>query len=897
MIFQLIVAVVSAVFTYAKQRKMQKRMEAEADARKGFKVTTKGEPAPLPIPYGRNKLGAVLTAVRTNSSYIAPTQINSDAKTWRWGGDEGLNSDIIFDKAGQRRNQFLTAQYAICQGGIESIKHVEVDDQDWNSKELRFGQRIHTHTDGGEADFLATANGLPATNTFVDTAYATAAFHLDRDDPQYYNIPNMAFYVWGMKIPNIGRSGTPGNYTYTYDRNGTKEYSNNSALVLLDYLTADYGMGLSNDDVNLESFYNAAVLCSSSVNTALGMGPVTRQGKIWGGVNPTTSGQTANYLGGLDVRTNAGESNLILSASGYDGVDVEAFMTDAQNSTGMFADTNTSGVRFSLGGGNTTYFMEDSSASSWTFNPTDSSIRVPLADVTPENGSPAITTATEFLPEEASMLMVDIKYPVGTVPLYECNVTLDPSNPIRDNVDEILLSMGNADLIWSEGKYKLQLEYPATQLELRTMAENTLIITDDILRTSQIKISYPKATERLNQCTIRYNNEQEDFASATATWPETDSAVHTALLAEDNGVVLNASMTMGAITDPYHAMARAEQFVRESRRSVIYEFEIFAEGYALEPGDYIKLNSELNDLTHEDDTALVVGVALTENMTMKIEAVRTHADDLAWNIEDTELSPYPQVTSFKNYPPEINNAAIAELDLTDDSVTGYYVDTEKQRVFLRWDGDVFGSQVDKYLIEVRENASTDDNQWVTVGETANEIIYHIPGNPQLNLYYRIKSVSQTGKRSTASTIVGPVNVAGISLKGDEGTAGVKGDLGPQGVKGTTGNKGITGAQGTPGAKGAPGDKGLKGIQGAQGETGAQGAKGSTGSKGITGLQGLQGDQGAKGSTGLQGAKGSTGSKGITGLQGSKVTKVLKVPLALKVSLVSKAYKGLKVLRC
>jgi len=754
MIWQIIIAVVTAVFTLTKQQKMKKKMEAEADARKGFKATVKGEPISLPILYGRNKVGAVVTAAKTSSSYTAPSSTPSGAEKWALSGNNGLASSISFSKAKKRRNQFLTVQYAICQDGINKIQDIEVDEQAWNARELQFGQRIHTYTEGGTADTLATSNGLSSSNKFTKCAYATGVFHLDRDDPQYYGIPSVSFYVQGKKVPNISRTGSPGSYVYTYSRTSNLLYTTNPALILLDYMTADYGMGLATSDLNIGSFFDAAAICGSTVNPSNGLGAINKQGKVWSGTGYYSSGYSR-----LNVGTQFGNSYLSLSATG--NASALNVYTNFNNGSGPFVGGQP--LTFNTGGGNIYTIPQDASAVG-SYNSTTERWDIPLSNVVPDNAQvPTIGTSTELSTEEISIVTIRESYNTDELPLYECNVTLNPAAPIRDNVDEILLSMGNADLIWSEGKYKLQLQYPSSQTVLKTIAENTLVITDDILKTSAIKTSYPRSTERLNQCTVRYNNEQEDFATATATWPSSGSTVHNDYLTEDSGVVLNASLTIGAITDPYHATARAEQFVRESRRLVIYEFECFAEAYSLEPGDYIKFNSELNDLTSDYDTALVTGVELTEQMTVKIEAVRTNASDLAWNTEDEISSPYPEITSFLTLPPSISNSAISEVQLSNASITGYYVDEEKQRVFLRWDGDVFGTQVDKYLVEVRENASTNDDKWVTVGETSNEIIYHVPGNPNNDQYYRVKSISQGGSRSQPSAPIGPVDVTSINL--------------------------------------------------------------------------------------------------------------------------------------
>jgi hypothetical protein len=46
------------------------------------------------------------------------------------------------------------------------------------------------------------------------------------------------------------------------------------------------------------------------------------------------------------------------------------------------------------------------------------------------------------------------------LPLYECNIIVDVTKTVRANVESILSTMGDARLVWSGGKYKLNLQYP-----------------------------------------------------------------------------------------------------------------------------------------------------------------------------------------------------------------------------------------------------------------------------------------------------------------------------------------------------------------------------------------------------------------------------------------------------
>jgi hypothetical protein len=73
-----------------------------------------------------------------------------------------------------------------------------------------------------------------------------------------------------MKVPTI--VGNAGSRSL-----GAKAYSNNSALCVLDYLTnPDYGLGLSADKLDLDTFYNAAVICDTVV-----FPNAPKQGAFW----------------------------------------------------------------------------------------------------------------------------------------------------------------------------------------------------------------------------------------------------------------------------------------------------------------------------------------------------------------------------------------------------------------------------------------------------------------------------------------------------------------------------------------------------------------------------------------------------------------------------------------
>ena len=243
----------------AENERRRAEAEAAADKRKGFIFTISGEAAPLPIVYGKQMIGGIETSHKVSNSYLA--------------GDESLADKVLFETLGSSgtgsKNEFLHVQYALCHEGIEGVQWIKVNGVDYNEENSKFDHRFRIYNNGGTADPAATANGFPSTNTFTGTANVSATYKLNRDDYNYAGVPSVQFLVKGRKIKTIVRSGAGTDLSpYSYALSSTSSYSNNPAYCLLDYLmSANFGRGLPESEIDLESFYNAAKVCDTIVMT------------------------------------------------------------------------------------------------------------------------------------------------------------------------------------------------------------------------------------------------------------------------------------------------------------------------------------------------------------------------------------------------------------------------------------------------------------------------------------------------------------------------------------------------------------------------------------------------------------------------------------------------------
>ena len=433
-IISLVFTVVSTAYQINQAKKQRDAAKKAEEARKGFEFVTDMPASTLPIVYGRALVGGVrvYATTRNNFNYTTP---NSD-KVFLAGAsgipEETVNEVSVevdprtglpntttvqttrpaiesrklnSNKTGTK-NEFLFIQQVLCQGPIHNVYDATIDrslDIDEPSlggidnktpkrnTKSKAAFRIDVHYGDGEraCEIMRVNDGYRQDAKFPNMAYVTGVFCLDRDNPQLNNVPDMQFYVEGRKVRKIN-VGVLSN---------TREYSNNPAWCLLDYLLDDTsGKGLSIDQIDLSSFEAAAQLCDTAVLSNAVMG-----GKVW----------------------------------------------------------------------------------------------------QPMDGSRNVTRRT--------------------IPLYECNIIIDTEKNLRDNVQSILSTMGDARLVWSQGKYKLILQYPQTNNDIELAAHLT---DDDLVMGEEISIAWPNSGERMNFATIKFHDEAMDFKENTVSWPPKEAGIY-----------------------------------------------------------------------------------------------------------------------------------------------------------------------------------------------------------------------------------------------------------------------------------------------------------------------------------------------------------------------------------
>ena len=230
-------------------------------AAQGVTVTKNGTNIALPVVYGFRRIGGAL----------------------------------VYAETGSTNNQYLYTAYALCEGPIEGIKRIIVDD-------VALPLPSNFYTDGAVVDVTSgkfngrikfqVRYGYQATNSNVDSnlrgpnwdkkqrPFTRAAFVVMRfywkeiktqedadNNPFKGGIPNVYFDILGKRVMDVRRYSTPYS-NFAYDPFSTANpYSFNPANCILDYmLNPEYGAGLTESQIDFESFKVAAKKYAQTVS-------------------------------------------------------------------------------------------------------------------------------------------------------------------------------------------------------------------------------------------------------------------------------------------------------------------------------------------------------------------------------------------------------------------------------------------------------------------------------------------------------------------------------------------------------------------------------------------------------------------------------------------------------
>lgn len=638
------------------------------------------------IPFKKNGDGSYDTATKPNLAieFPAPTQ-----------GTE----DKLANSVRGKKHEYFYIQQAICHAGINDIIAVDVDDRPHSAAELKEGLRLHVYSQGGVADPLMYLVDPSRENAkFTGVSYLTGVFKLDRDDPQYSNTPEVKCYIEGMRVYDIEYANG------VYSLSATKTYSNNPARCLLDYLLSKaYGKGLDIEEVDLESFYRAKLICDIIVEQ-----DAILNGRYWKAKNLYTRDiplyelnvtiDTAKpirdnietileAMGLAELIWSDGKYKLSLNypllpevGHTYQSGDTLQFYHDGktrilratQTTTALPTQLNTAAEGASnnvWADDHVVYVTDDDlvldSETPVTINWADAQTRLNFATVRFLNEAKLFAEDSVSWPKKSSSVPYETAQLAATITANSLSNIVTFSSPVTLPVDTILVV---------NDKYLGKLSGAATNSVSATLTGLAMMTVTDAVCSHGIGPNLY----------MHY------------------------LIDKDNRVTLEGDFFESSITTYQHAIAKAEQRVRTTRDLVTYGFKLTLDKFEVEPNDFIHIRSEA--LGIDDLLLTAVEVSPQKGGIIEVSASSFDARMLAWNALDSEQPTYD--SPYWSPIGQASGLAIADLPNSNLVTTAYK---------LSWtpaDDNRVSQYLVRYTTDKIEKVSELDTVWTDLGTVA-----------------------------------------------------------------------------------------------------------------------------------------------------------------------------------
>lgn len=633
--------VTSTIYQSRQMKKLKRQQEEAADKAKGIMVPSDSPSGALPIIYGKTKVGGSRVFVKTASNIVGATNLTYD-RSFVSGLGESNNVTAV----GGEKNEYLFLEQAIAAYGVSDVSALFINDilitpstleNIPEAKKFANSFWIGASYSGNTSNPHIVAN-FPerATATFSNIANLSGIFKINRDDPQYQGVPEITVAVKGKKIKSVQR--TLVNNLYVYSLSPTATYSNNSALVLLDYMVNHANIDISN--IDLESFYRSAQICDTVVDT----------NKVFGGEIESPSiykSATANAL-----------SNQLTVATGASELLVGMYVSGPSILPGTsIVSINGSTITLSkvIGNAITDTFLRFSGTKRdiklYTFNGaivTDNKYR--------DNINTILQTMTQ-----ATLVWSEGKY----------NLILD--YPANNEAINLAYTITDDDLIAES----ISISWPDIESKYNRCEVK---FTNEALDFQDDSVYWPGD----QNTTFNFSNNLKAMLVSAGIVDETDTSINEdelrqLFITQDNGAELQTSIDLPGVVDKYHALAKAEEVVLASRYSKDFTFTVRNVGVILEPGDIILLNSEVLNLPTPEYIKLT-SVAAKEDGSVEISGSSFHTGLLSWNEKQNQELISKSYFNFEltapanfQFSPVSSNSSLSSGSLSWNSAANYSV--------------------------------------------------------------------------------------------------------------------------------------------------------------------------------------------------------------------------------
>jgi len=670
----------------------------------------------------------------------------------------------VFLESSGNDNQYLYMAGVVCEGEIEEIEQIFIDD-----KQVIFdGDLDHgviREVSGGDANFYKDSSHIQVqafngTDTQVASSILTnstnwtsnhklsgvcyVAFRFKWNQDIFSSIPQVRVTLKGKKI---------------YDpRDASTSWTPNSALVLLDYLrNSRYGKGLPDSafESDFASFKTAATDADSIIQprTEIFSSVAGFKQQLFNGYysdnpnwfvnkSPTSSSQVTSISG---VGTNPYHSRRYYGYFTAPSSATFDFQTDSDDSSRVYigdASQTVDNLFKEVEGNRGSKLVVNNSG--WHGNQTASGSKTLVSgSVYPViiyyGNAPSNSNLTFRWRVSGGSYSTDLSsnfssgsYVSDVVPAiikFESNAVIDTDQKVIENVKKLLNPMRSL-FTYNNGVYKLKIEGTGTAVKT--------ITADHVV--GGAKVLGERKNNKYNRVIGTYVNPFKNWQNDTVSFPPADDSnvatefKHATMLADDNGTLLEGNFQFPNVTSQYNAEALCEVILRRSRNQLQIQLTLTSEFLELEIGDIVAITYPSGGF--DAKPFRVLGLEINEDLTINVQLFE-HQDNFYDFNEKNPIATIPDTTL-----PNPNSVQAPSIDSVSDEVIELFDGSVVSKLIVNLSNT--DSFADEFEVQYKESTATD---YRLMRRGSNQIIEKYPVKEGVIYDIRARTINSLGVKS------------------------------------------------------------------------------------------------------------------------------------------------------
>lgn len=319
----------------------------------------------------------------------------------------------------------------------------------------------------------------------------------------------------------------------------------------------------------------------------------------------------------------------------------------------------------------------------------------------------------------------------------EFDGVLDTGTSLLNNVKSILASF-NGIMPYQAGQYFVKIHHGGNLADIDAAPNPppvTMIINEDHI-VGGLKIQGESKQRKINQLRVTYTDPDADYQPNDVFWPPSDSSVYSGYLTEDNSIPLHKQVALPHCTHRERALNMAETLVKTSRNKMALQFATTTACSDVSVGDLVRIqNKNLNF----NGVFRVESISLAGNGSLGFTATEHNSNDYV--LDGQAAAAAKPTISLPNPLTVTAPTGVTVTSGSSNNNTSGYVASSRLKVTYTASTDPF---VTEYIVQFK---LASDSTYTTAGITNDLTFFIDPVSVGDQIDVRVAARNELDRRS------------------------------------------------------------------------------------------------------------------------------------------------------